>query len=142
MTAHDPAAEGLRARFRREEAELHAEGYLTVADAMERLGVSRNTVNEMIRRGHLHAVRYEHRWVTRAEWVDEVPRTRKGAAEWRRENRFLSVAEAAELVGITRQALSVRISRGTQAAARAGADTPTPGAWLIRAEDVGQRRAA
>ncbi|MBU8820420.1 hypothetical protein KL864_31580 [Mycolicibacterium goodii] len=52
------------------------------------------------------------------------------------------MAEAAELLGITRQALNVRIGRGAQAAVRAGADTPTPGAWLIRREDVGQRRAA
>jgi len=51
------------------------------------------------------------------------------------------VAEAAELVGITPEALRVRITRGTQTAVGGGADTPVPGAWLIRAEDV-QRRAA
>lgn len=54
MTAYDPAAEGLRARFRREEEALHADGYLTVADAMELLGVARNTVNRMIGDGRLH----------------------------------------------------------------------------------------
>lgn len=142
MTKTDPAAEALRGRFRREEDALHAEGYLTVAEAIERLGVSRNTVNEMIRSGRLHAVRYEHRWVTRVEWVDKVPRTRKAAAKWRREHGYLSVAEAAAEVGITRQAMQVRITRGQQRAVRAGVDTPTSGAWLIRAEDVGQRRAA
>lgn len=142
MTAYDPAAEGLRARFRREEAALHAEGYLTIADVAELLGVSRNTVNRMINDGRLPAARVDDRTVTRREWVDEVPRTRKAAAEWRRENGFLSVAEAAKMLGITRQALNVRISRGQQRAVRAGADTPVPGAWLIRAEDVIQRRAA
>ncbi|MBU8815078.1 helix-turn-helix domain-containing protein [Mycolicibacterium goodii] len=59
MTKTDAAAEALRARFRREEAELHAAGYLTVADAMELLGVARFTVNRMIGDGCLHAVRYE-----------------------------------------------------------------------------------
>ncbi|BBX31966.1 hypothetical protein MMAGJ_12480 [Mycolicibacterium mageritense] len=46
------------------------------------------------------------------------------------------MAEAAAELGITRQALNVRIQRGQQVTVRAGADTPTPGAWLIRAEDV------
>lgn len=142
MTKHDRAADALRARFRREEAALHAEGYLTVAEAMERLGVSRNAVNRMIGDGRLQAVRYEHRWVTRREWINKVPCSRKAAAAWRRAHGWLSVAEAAELLGITRQALNVRIARGTQAAARAGAGTPTPGAWLIRVEDVEQHRVA
>ncbi|WP_158167429.1 helix-turn-helix domain-containing protein [Mycolicibacterium smegmatis] len=137
-----PAAEGLRARFRREEAALHDAGYLTVADAVELLGVARFTVNRMINDGRLQAVRYEHRWVTRPEWIDAVPAGRKSAAAWRREHGFLSVSEAAAELGITRQALNVRISRGQQRAVRAGADTPVPGAWLIRAEDVIQRRAA
>lgn len=205
MTAYDPAAEALRARFRREEAALHAEGFVTVAEAMERLGVSRNAVNRMIGDGRLHAVRWAHRWVTRPEWIDEVPRrgdvgmltvteaaaqagvhretvrlaikagrlhagpptpgrgygidpadfaawdprrprlgpvARTAAARaWRRANGWLSVTEAAELLGITPQALSGRIRKGQQTAVRAGADAPVPDAWLIRAEDV-QRRVA
>lgn len=138
----DPAAEGLRARFRREEEALHAEGYLTVADAMELLGVARNTVNRMVDDGRLHTVRVDDRTVTRREWINEAPRTRKSAAAWRRAHGWLSVAEAAAELGITRQALNVRISRGQQEAVRAGADTPVPGAWLIRTVDVGQRRVA
>lgn len=67
-----------------------------------------------------------------------MPRSRKSAAQWRRENCFLSVTEAAELLGITRQALQVRIQRGMQVAVRAGDGTPIPGAWLIRPEDVQQ----
>ncbi|WP_066902150.1 helix-turn-helix domain-containing protein [Mycolicibacterium houstonense] len=141
MTKTDAAAEALRARFRREEAELHAAGYLTVADAMELLGVARFTVNRMIGDGRVHPVRYEHRWVTRPESINAVPAGRKSAVEWRREHGFLSVAEAAAELGITRQALNVRISSGTQAAVRAGADTPVPGAWLIRAENVVRRAA-
>ena len=62
--------------------------------------------------------------------------SRKSAAQWRRANGWLSVAEAAELLGITRQAMNVRINRGTQPAVCAGADTPTSGAWLIRVADV------
>jgi len=141
MIPIDAATEALRARFRRKEAELHAAGYLTVADAMELLGVARFTVNRMIGDGRLYAVRYEHRWVTRPEWINAVPAGRKSAAAWCRKHGFLSVSEAAAELGITRQALNVRISRGTQAAVRAGADTPVPGAWLIRAEDVVRRAA-
>lgn len=62
--------------------------------------------------------------------------SRKSAAQWRRANGWLSVAEAAALLGITRQALNVRINREMQSAVCAGADTPTPGAWLIRVADV------
>lgn len=142
MTPSSRAAEGLRARFRREEAALHAEGYLTVADAMELLGVARYTVNKMIADGRLHATRFEDRIVTRPEWVAAVPHSRKAAAEWRREHGWLSTAEAAELAGITPQAMNVRIRKGQQEAVRAGADTPMPGAWLIRAEDVAPCRAA
>lgn len=141
MTKIDLAAEALRARFRREEDALHAAGFLTVADAMELLGVARYTVQRMIADGRLRAVRYEHRWVTRPEWLDAASGSRKTAAGWRRENGWLSVAEAAAELGITRQALNVRIRRGQQEAVRAGADTPTPGAWLIRREDVGRRAA-
>lgn len=205
MTAYDPAAEALRARFRREEAALHAEGFVTVAEAMEGLGVSRNAVNRMIGDGRLQAVRWEHRWVTRPEWIDEVPRrgdvgmltvteaaaqagvhretvrlairdrrlraaaptpgrgyaidpddfaaweprrprlgpvARTAAAKaWRRANGWLSVTEAAELLGITSQALSGRIRKGQQTAVRADDDAPTPGAWLIHVEDVVRRGA-
>lgn len=136
MTPSDRAADALRARFRREEEALHAEGYLTIADTMELLGVARFTVNRMIKDGRLHAVRFEDRIVTRPEWVAAVPRSRKAAAEWRRKHGWLSTAEAAELAGITTQAMNVRIRKGQQAAVRAGADAPTPGVWLIRAEDV------
>ncbi|RIU41044.1 DNA-binding protein [Mycobacteroides abscessus] len=139
MTAYDRAAEALRARFRREEERLHAEGYLTIADTMELLGVARYTVNRMIADGRLHVTRFEDRIVTRREWVGEVPRSRKSAAAWRREHGYLSTAEAAELAGITRQAMQVRITRGQQVAVRAGAGTPTPGAWLIRVEDARRR---
>lgn len=133
---HEAAAEGLRARFRREEAALHAAGYLTVDDAAEKLGAHRDTVTRMIVDGRLHATRVEDRTVTRPEWIGEVPRSRKDAAQWRRQNGYLSVAEAAAELGITRQAMQVRITRGTQPAVRAGADAPVPGAWLIRVEDV------
>ncbi|MGW4100616.1 helix-turn-helix domain-containing protein [Mycobacterium sp. NPDC004974] len=154
MSAHDPAADGLRARFRREEEALHAEGFPTVADAMELLGVARNTVNRMIGDGRLHAVRREHRWVTRREWIEEIPpcglvrrqpteggqaERHRAAAQWRREHGWLSVVEAAELLGITPEALRTRIRRGKQQTVRAGADIPTPGAWLIRVEDLVRR---
>ncbi|WP_147377942.1 excisionase family DNA-binding protein [Mycobacteroides abscessus] len=187
---------------------IHAAGYLTVFDAAELLGVTRLTIDKMIRDGRLHAERRGRRWVTTREWVAvahrghrprrRVPagmltiteaaeragvhhstvraaihdgrlpavapewpngygiapgdlewalRTRRprnasavsqraAAAAWRREHGWLSVAEAAELLGITRQAMQVRITRGQQDAVRAGDDAPAPGAWLIRAEDV------
>lgn len=136
MTPSTRAAEGLRARFRREEESLHAEGYLTIADAAELLGVHRDTVTRMIADGRLRATRVDDRIVTRPEWVAAVPRSRKSAAEWRREHGWLSTAEAAELAGITPQAMNVRIRKGQQAAVRAGADAPTPGVWLIREADV------
>ncbi|MBF9519547.1 hypothetical protein [Mycobacteroides chelonae] len=141
MTAHDRAAEALRARFRREEEVLHAEGYVTMNEAAAELGVARLTVDRMVGDGRLHVVRHGDRRVTRPEWLAAVPCSRKDAAAWRREHGWLSVAEAAELLGITRQALQVRIQRGKQTAVRAGAETPTPDAWLIRAGDVGRRAA-
>lgn len=141
MTASDRAAEALRARFRRQVDALHAAGYLTFDEAATKLGIARYTAQRMVADGRLRVERVDDRLAVRPEWIDAVPRSRKGAAVWRRENGFLSVAEAADLLGITRQALQVRITRGTQAAVRAGADAPVPGAWLIRAEDI-QRRAA
>lgn len=137
----DPAAEALRARFAREEEQLHSEGFLTIDDAAEQLGVHRDTVSRMVGDGRLHTVRVDDRTVTRREWINKVPCSRKAAAAWRRAHGWLSVAEAAELLGITRQALNVRINRKQQEAVRAGADSPTPGAWLIRIDDV-QRKAA
>ncbi|ORA27387.1 helix-turn-helix domain-containing protein [Mycobacterium aquaticum] len=140
-TAHERAAEALRARFAREEEQLHAEGYLTIDAAAALLSVHRDTVSSMIRDGRLHATRIDDRTVTRPDWVAAAPRSRKDAAEWRREHDWLSVAEAAAELGLTPQALQVRIKRGTQVAVRAGAATPIPGAWLIRPEDVGRRAA-
>lgn len=142
MTPSDRAAEALRARFRREEEALHAAGYLTVTEAAAQLGVSRYTAQRMVADGRLRVEQVDDRLAVRPEWIATVPCSRKDAASWRRANGWLSVAEAASELGITRQALQVRIQRGKQAAVRAGADTPTPGAWLIRTEDVGQRRAA
>ncbi|MBN7371088.1 excisionase family DNA-binding protein [Mycobacteroides abscessus] len=141
MTPSDRAAEALRARFAREEEQLHAEGFLTIDDAAALLSVHRDTVTRMISDGRLRAARWEDRTVTRREWVGEVPRSRKSATAWRRANGYLSTAEAAELAGITRQAMQVRISRGQQAAVRAGAGTPMPGAWLIPVAAVGRRAA-
>lgn len=200
MTPSARAAEGLRARFAREEEQLHSGGYLTVTDAAEMLGVHRDTISRMISDGRLHATRWEDRTVTRREWVAQAHRghrprrrvpdgyltaveaaervgvrpitirraihdgylpatarsggyvialadlhtwapRRNPAVAWRRAHGWLSAAEAAELLGITPQAVTLRIRKGRQKAVRAGADAPVPGAWLIRAEDV-QRRAA
>ncbi|SIH16566.1 excisionase family DNA-binding protein [Mycobacteroides abscessus] len=195
------------------DAASHADGFITVLDAAQLLGVTRLTVDNMISSGRLRAVRRGRRWVTTREWVAGAhrghrprrrvpagmltvneaaehagvhhttirmaikngrlpaikpewpngygidpavlavwaPRTRKpntsaatrneAAAKWRRANGFLSVAEAAAQLGITRQAMQVRITRGQQEAVRAGADAPTPGAWLIREADVPERAA-
>lgn len=123
-------------RTGREEDALRSEGYLTIVDAAQALGVTRNTVSATIADGRLHATRWEDRWVTRAEWISDVTCSRKSAAQWPRANGWLSVAEAAALLGITRQALNVRINRKMQPAVCAGADTPTPGAGLIRVADV------
>lgn len=200
MTKYNAAAEGLRARYRREEAALHAQGFLTVDDTAALLGVHRDTVSKMIADGRLHATRWEDRTVTRSEWVAQAQRGRRPhrrapegyltaveaaervgihpitirrairdgrlpaivrsggygispadldawaprrnpAAAWRREHGWLSVPEAAELLGITPQALTLRIRKGKQPAVRAGADAPVPGAWLIRVEDVESRAA-
>ncbi|NOR99710.1 excisionase family DNA-binding protein [Mycobacteroides abscessus] len=123
---------------------------LTITEAAERTGVHNSTVRAAIRDGRLPAVAPE--WpngygidpVALAAWAPHALKPRNASAvaqsiaakAWRRANGFLSVAEAAEQLGITRQALQVRITRGQQAAVRADADAPTPGAWLIRAEDV------
>lgn len=137
----EAAAEALRARFRREEAELHAAGYLTFDEAAAELGVARYTAQRMVADGRLRVERVDDRLAVRPAWIAEMPCSRKDAAAWRRERGWLSVAEAAAEVGITRQAMQVRIQRGTQPAVRAGADTPVPGAWLIRLEDVVRRAA-
>lgn len=157
MTPADRAAEGIRARFRREAESLHAEGFLTVDDAAAELGVGRDTVTRMIGDGRLHATKVEDRTVTRREWIDEMhpgravpatpPRSAQAerhqeAAAWRREHGWLSVREAARLAGITSAGMSVRIRKGRQKAVRADSETPVPGMWLIRADDVQPRRAA
>lgn len=126
-------------------------GMLTVTEAAAQAGVHHATVRKAIKTGRLPA--------TKPTWPDGygispddldawAPHARKprhdlashhsAAAAWRRENGYLSTGEAAEMLGITRQAMQVRITRGTQEAVRAGADTPVPGAWLIRVGDVGR----
>lgn len=139
MTAYDRAADALRARFRRQVDALHAEGYMTFDEAAAELGVARYTAQRMVADGRLRVERVDDRLAVRPEWIASVPRSRKDAAAWRRENGWLSTAEAADLAGITPQAMNVRINRGTQPAVRAGADAPMPGTWLIRPEDVERR---
>lgn len=138
MTPSDRAADALRARFAREKEQLHADGYLTIDAAAALLGAHRDTVSRMISDGRLSSTRVDDRVVTRQEWIDAVPDSRRTAAQWRRRHGYLSTAEAAAELRITRQALQVRIQRGQQLAVRAGADAPVPEAWLIRAEDVGR----
>lgn len=124
-------------------------GMLTVSEASERAGVHHTTIRKAIKDGRLPATMPTWPngygidphdvdvWASHARKQNTAAATRnEAAAAWRRANGFLSVAEAAALLGITRQALQVRITRGQQPAVRAGADAPTSGAWLIRAEDV------
>lgn len=201
-----------RARFQAETDRIHAEGFLTVEDAVKLLGVTRLTVDAMVADGRLRAERRGRRWVTTQKWVDEVPRGRKprtdrrvakgllsvaeasqrsglsdvtlrrairdgrlpatapdqwpngyGIAEsdlaaftaaeaakptsgfrrmadaakaWRREHGYLSTPEAAAAMGMSPLALAKRINDGRVPAVRAPKDSPRPGAWLIRVEDV------
>ncbi|WP_079631384.1 helix-turn-helix domain-containing protein [Mycobacteroides abscessus] len=200
-----------RARVRAEEDAIRAEGFLTMEDAVEQLGVVRLTVDAMVADGRLKAVRRGRRWVTTAEWVATVPRGRKRyprrvpagtlsvaeasqssglsadtllrairdgrlpatpptswpngygidpgaleaftaaeaakppsgfqlmamrAAEWRKENGYLSTPEAAAVMGMSPLALTKRIADGKVPAVRAPKDSPRPGAWLIRVEEV------
>lgn len=90
-----------RARFRTEEDAIHREGYLTVEDAVTALGVTRLTVDAMIRDGRLKAERRGRRWVTTAAWVDAVPRGRKPRTDRRVAKGLLSVAEAAQRSGLS-----------------------------------------
>ncbi|OHU33349.1 hypothetical protein BKG79_22355 [Mycobacteroides chelonae] len=133
---------------------IHAAGFLTVTDAAERAGVHTGTVRKAIKEGRLAAMKPAwpngygidpaavDAWAPHARKPNISAATRHEAATaWRRANGYLSTGEAAEMLGITRQAMQVRITRGTQAAVRAGAGTPVPGAWLIRVEDVRGRAA-
>ncbi|WP_457063358.1 helix-turn-helix domain-containing protein [Mycobacteroides abscessus] len=127
---------------------------LTITEAAERAGVHTGTVRKAIKEGRLAATMPTwpngygidpaavDAWASHARKPNISAATRYATAEaCRREHGYLSTAEAAELLGITRQAMQVRISRGQQAAVRAGAGTPVPGAWLIRVEDVRGRAA-
>lgn len=89
-----------QARFRGEEAAIHAEGFLTVDDAVEQLGVTRLTVDKMIADGRLRAVRRGRRWVTTQKWVDEVPRGRKRVPR-RVAAGLLPIAEASQRSGLS-----------------------------------------
>ncbi|BBX31967.1 hypothetical protein MMAG44476_20337 [Mycolicibacterium mageritense DSM 44476 = CIP 104973] len=51
---------------------MHAAGYLTIADAMELLGVARFTVTRMIGDGRLRVERVDDRVVTRRGWIAAV----------------------------------------------------------------------
>ncbi|OTR21365.1 DNA binding domain, excisionase family [Mycobacteroides abscessus subsp. abscessus] len=51
---------------------LHAEGYLTMAEVIERAGVTRGTVQRWITTGKLRSVKRGHLRGVRREWLDEV----------------------------------------------------------------------
>lgn len=89
-----------QARFREEESAIHAEGYLTVTEAQELLGVTRLTVDAMVADGRLKAVRRGRRWVTKQAWVDAAPRGRKRAPR-RVAEGLLSIAEASQRSGLS-----------------------------------------
>jgi excisionase family DNA binding protein len=50
---------------------LHEEGYLTVKEAADELGVSRAVVQQRIRAGLIRSVRIGWRYGIRPEWIEE-----------------------------------------------------------------------
>lgn len=121
-----------RARFQAETDRIHAEGFLTVEDAVKLLGVTRLTVDAMVADGRLRAVRRGRRWVTTAEWVDEVPRGRKRVPR-RVPGELLSIAEASQRSGLSDVTLRRAIRDG-----RLPATPPTswPNGYGIAVSDL------
>jgi excisionase family DNA binding protein len=58
-------------RHRRDVESLHEEGYLTVKEAADELGVSRAVVQQRIRAGLIRSVRIGWRYGIRPEWIEE-----------------------------------------------------------------------
>ncbi|CPZ76706.1 excisionase family DNA-binding protein [Mycobacteroides abscessus] len=127
-----------RARVRAEEDAIRAEGFLTMEEAVEQLGVVRLTVDAMVADGRLKAVRRGGRWVTTAEWVDAAPRGRKRYPR-RVPEGTLSVAEASQQSGLSADTLLRAIRDG-----RLPATPPTswPNGYGIDPRDLEQFTAA
>lgn len=104
---------------------------LTLNQAAERLGISKQRVSILIQAGRLKAERFGHAWVIRAADLGTISERKIGRPRGKKgDPTLLTAPEAAERLGITRQHVYNLIAAGRLSAAR------VKNAWVIREADL------
>ncbi|MDP3143215.1 MAG: hypothetical protein Q8N14_04690, partial [Candidatus Omnitrophota bacterium] len=101
--------------------------YISLSEASALSEISRDYLNVLIRRGKLKAIKIGKNWLTTRAWLEEYTSIKdKGNLV----QEYISLFNAAKMVGVTSGYLNVAVRRGKLQAVKLGRNWVTTSEWL------------
>ncbi|MBI4919713.1 tail fiber domain-containing protein [Candidatus Azambacteria bacterium] len=107
-----------------------ANKYISLSEASQISGISRDYLNVLIRRGKLRAIKEGKNWLVTKKWLEECRAPRETNNVIKSGSDYLSLFNAAKIANVSSGYLNVAVRRGKLKAAKLGRNWFTTIEWL------------